>query len=445
MSARQRIRNALAANTLAQGITVLTQVVLTPLYFHQWGAATYGEWLLLSSIPAYLAMADLGIGTAAGNEMTMQAGAKQWAQARATYLAAMKVVAMATLAVGLLGLGAAALVSQGLGVSTAHISQTHAAWLVLGLALIVGLGFFGNVISAAYRAAGANATGIMWGNASRLLEMLGTAALLLGGQGPLAACVGMGLIKLLVLLAQWQDLPRVAPALMQAQAQPEPGLITRLLRPSLAFMALPLGNAMALQGPLLILGSLVGPEAVAIFSAMRTLARIPMQLANALNASVWPEISLAWGKGRLDQLRRLHRQAWGITAALAMLALMGQVLFGSIVCKVWLGDGHYNAMVLNTLAMVALLSALWNVSSVLLAAINAHTRFTLVYLIINALSLAASVPACRSHGIQGMLACQVVAEVLMLAWMWPTVMKITHDDALSFGRALRASIWPAPP
>jgi hypothetical protein len=101
--------------------------------------------------------------------------------------------------------------------------------------------------------------------------------------------------------------------------------------------------------------------------------------------------------------------------------------------------------VLNTLAMVALLSALWNVSSVLLAAINAHTRFTLVYLIINALSLAASIPACRTQGIQGMLACQVMAELLMLAWMWPTVMKITHDDALSFGRALRASIWPAPP
>lgn len=434
MSARQRILNALAANTLAQGITVLTQVMLTPLYFHQWGAATYGEWLLLSSIPAYLAMADLGIGTAAGNEMTMQAGATQWAQARATYLAALKVAALATLAVGLLGLGGAALVSQGLAVSTTHIPQAHAAWLVLGLALTVGLGFFGNVISAAYRAAGANATGIMWGNASRLLEMLGTAALLLGGHGPLAACAGMGLIKLLVLLAQWQALPRVAPALMQAQAQPEPGLIKRLLRPSLAFMALPLGNAMALQGPLLILGSLGSPELVALFSAMRTLARVPIQLANALNASLWPEISRAWGEGKLQALRQMHRQAWAITALLGTLALGGQWLLGGIVSQLWLGTGHHSALILNTLALAALVSAVWNVSSVVLAAINAHTRFTAIYLSVNLVAQLASIPAYQHLGMPGLLACQLLAEVLMASWIWPEVLKTTKDHPRAFLR-----------
>jgi O-antigen/teichoic acid export membrane protein len=436
MSARQRILNALAANTLAQVITVLTQVMLTPLYFKQWGAASYGEWLLLSSIPAYLAMADLGIGTAAGNEMTMQAGAGQWAKARGTYLAAMKVAGLATLAVGLLGLGGAALVSQGLGVRPTHISQTHAAWLVLILALTVGLGFFGNVISAAYRAAGANATGIMWGNASRLLEVLGTATLLLAGYGPLAVCSGVGLIKLLVLLAQRQSLYKAAPDLTQAQAQSEPRLIARLLRPSLAFMALPLGNAMTLQGPLLILGSLGSPELVALFSAMRTLARVPVQLANALNASLWPEISRAWGEGKLQALRQLHRQAWSITTLLGTLALVGQWLLGATVSQLWLGPGHYSTLVLNSLALAALLSAIWNVSSVVLAAINAHSRFTAIYLGVNLVAQLASIPAYKHMGMPGLLTCQLLAEVTMVVWVWPAVAKLTGDTVSQFAKDL---------
>jgi O-antigen/teichoic acid export membrane protein len=445
MSARQRIVHALAANTMAQGITVLTQLLLTPLFFRQWGAATYGEWLLVSSIPAYLAMADLGIGTAAGNDMVMQAGAGRWQGARATYLAALKVSALAALAVAgvgaLVGLGLA----HGVGMHVQHIAPADAGWLALLLSVNVGLGFGGNVVSAGYRAAGANARGIMWGNAARLLDVLATAALLLLGQPPLHVCLVSVLIKAVLLLAQTQALRPLAPELCEGAAVAEAGLFKRLLRPSLAFMVLPLGNAMALQAPLMVLGSVVGPEAVALFSTMRTLARIPMQLATALNASVWPEISRLWGEGRLDLLRQLHRQSWRITAAIGVLALVGQVLLGGIACQLWLGPGHHNATMLNTLALVALLSALWNVSSVFLAAINAHTHFTMVYLCVNALSVAASIPASQAIGIAGLLACQVLAEVLMLMWMWPTVMKLTHDDTSSFVRALNTRLRAAPP
>jgi O-antigen/teichoic acid export membrane protein len=436
MSARQRIVHALAANTMAQGITVLTQLLLTPLFFRQWGAATYGEWLLVSTIPAYLAMADLGIGTAAGNDMAMQAGAGRWHNARATYLAALRVSGLAALAVACVGALMGWVLAQGLGLHVQHIAPADAGWLALLLSLNVGLGFAGNVVSAGYRAAGANARGIMWGNAARLLDVLATAGLLLAGQPPLHVCALSVLTKAVLLLAQAQALRAVAPQLCQGPATAEVGLFKRLLRPSLAFMVLPLGNAMALQAPLMVLGAILGPQSVALFSAMRTLARIPMQLANALNASVWPEVSRVWGEGRLDLMRQLHRHSWRLTGLLGALSLGGQILLGGMACQLWLGPGHHDGTVLNTLAVVALLSALWNVSSVFLAAINAHTHYTLVYLIVNAACVAASIPACHAWGTPGLLACQVIAEAAMLMWMWPTVMKLTQDDATAFVRAV---------
>jgi O-antigen/teichoic acid export membrane protein len=436
MSARQRIVHALAANTMAQGITVLSQLLLTPLFFRQWGAGTYGEWLLVSSIPAYLAMADMGIGTAAGNDMAMQAGAGRWQSARATYLAALKVSGLAALGVACVGTLVGLALAHGLGLQVQHMAQADAGWLALLLSLNVGLGFGGNVVSAGYRAAGANARGIMWGNAARLLDVLATAALLLLGHPPLHVCVASVLIKAVLLVAQAHALRPLAPELCHGPAQAEVGLVKRLLRPSLAFMVLPLGNALALQGPLLVLGHLAGPELVAVFSAMRTLARIPVQLANALNASLWPEISRAWGEKALPKLRQLHRKAWAITAAFGFAALAGQWLLGGWASQLWLGAGHHNALVLNSLALAALISALWNVSSVVLAAINAHTRFTAIYLGVNALALAASVPAYQHLGMPGLLAFQVLPEALMVAWVLPAVLAVSGDSASAFSRQL---------
>jgi O-antigen/teichoic acid export membrane protein len=404
MSARQRIVHALAANTMAQGITVLAQLLLTPLFFRQWGAGTYGEWLLVSSIPAYLAMADMGIGTAAGNDMAMQAGAGRWQSARATYLAALKVSGLAALGVACVGTLVGLALAHGLGLQVQHMAQADAGWLALLLSLNVGLGFGGNVVSAGYRAAGANARGIMWGNAARLLDVMSTAALLLLGHPPLHVCVASVLIKAVLLVAQAQALRPLAPELCHGPAQAEVGLVKRLLRPSLAFMVLPLGNALALQGPLLVLGHLAGPELVAVFSAMRTLARIPVQLANALNASLWPEISRAWGEKALPKLRQLHRKAWAITAAFGFAALAGQWLLGGWASQLWLGAGHHNALVLN--------------------------------LGVNALALAASVPAYQHLGMPGLLAFQVLPEALMVAWVLPAVLAVSGDSASAFSRQL---------
>jgi len=92
--------------------------------------------------------------------------------------------------------------------------------------------------------------------------------------------------------------------------------------------------------------------------------------------------------------------------------------------------------VLNSLALAALISALWNVSSVVLAAINAHTRFTAIYLGVNALALAASVPAYQHLGMPGLLACQVLPEALMVAWVLPAVLAVSGDSASAFARQL---------
>ena len=56
----KRLIQGLGANFLGQVINLASRVLLVPLFLTAWGAQVYGEWLLLTSIVAYLYLTDLG-------------------------------------------------------------------------------------------------------------------------------------------------------------------------------------------------------------------------------------------------------------------------------------------------------------------------------------------------------------------------------------------------
>src|SRR5258708_28665166 len=72
---RQRLMRGFGATALAPVATALIQLGSVPVFLHAWGAAKYGDWLLLSAIPTYLALSDLGFGNASGSDMPMRVAA----------------------------------------------------------------------------------------------------------------------------------------------------------------------------------------------------------------------------------------------------------------------------------------------------------------------------------------------------------------------------------
>jgi len=437
MSVKDRIRHALAANAFGQAITVGSQLLLTPLYFRLWGAAMYGEWLILSSIPAYLTMADLGIGSAAGNEMTMRAAADDRVGAQRTLLGALWVAGGAAAMTLALGLAAAACAYHWQLPHTPSLAPLQAALILMGLALTVALGFVGGLASAGFRCCGRNALGIMWANSARLVEALSVAGLLLTGQTPAVICLGMVLVKAAATVAQWLVLGRVCPWLFDPTVRADRAIARRLIKPALGFLAFPLGNALALQGPILIIGTVFGGPAVAMFSALRTLARVPMQLTTMFNSSVWPEMSRAHGSADMVLLQRLHRTSWGITALLVLCMALALGLLGREIALVWLGaSASFEPVVFLMLLLLTVVSALWNASAVVLTATNSHLGLASVYVIANSLTLAFGAMLASSVGWCGLLACLAAAEVAMLAWVIPRVLSLTADRSGDFVRGV---------
>ena len=61
MSRLGRISKLFAAQNASQVISLLTQLLLPPIFLHNYGVTLYGEWLALSAAIGYLATVNYGI------------------------------------------------------------------------------------------------------------------------------------------------------------------------------------------------------------------------------------------------------------------------------------------------------------------------------------------------------------------------------------------------
>ena len=82
---RGRLLRGVGATAISPLVVAVIQLGSVPLLLHAWGAARYGDWLLLSAIPIYLSLSDLGFGDASGSDMAMRVAANDRAGALRTF------------------------------------------------------------------------------------------------------------------------------------------------------------------------------------------------------------------------------------------------------------------------------------------------------------------------------------------------------------------------
>ena len=97
-------------------------------------------------------------------------------------------------------------------------------------------------------------------------------ALALGG-GPLSAAAVMAGAECAGLLVMAGFVHHHAPWLRYGRSGVAGAVLRRLAAPSIGFAGFTAGNALGIQGPVLVIGAALDPAAVAVFSTLRLLAR----------------------------------------------------------------------------------------------------------------------------------------------------------------------------
>jgi O-antigen/teichoic acid export membrane protein len=365
---KRRIVAGMGANSLGMAITIGIQLASLPLFLYAWDASRYGTWLMLSAIPAYLSMADVGMVTAAGNKMTMAIGRGDAREANRVFQSAQLFMGLVCGTIALIVIPLILLAPLP-GLETIDQRVALSALSVCVLATL-----FGGLSEAVFKSTKRYATGTMLGNFVRLGEWIGAmiglvtlgsfAAVALGG-----LTVRLGGVLAGILLTRGGNHGLIWGIHASDRAE-----IRAMLKPAVSFMAFPLANALSFQGVTLLVGALLGPIAVTMFNTYRTIARVAVQITGIFSHSLWPEFSRLFGQGAKTTLRSLFVRTSLLGAAQALLLSLLLYFLSPWMLQTWThGAIEFVPTFMSLMLLYAAFGGIWHVPRILLIATNQHT------------------------------------------------------------------------
>jgi O-antigen/teichoic acid export membrane protein len=434
---RGRLIRGFGATALSPVVSTIVQVVSVPLFLHFWGVKLYGEWLILSAIPFYLALSDVGFGSVAGNDMTMRVAAGDRDGALETFQSTWALLCVVSLLVAVTVLGVIWFLplTRWLNLSSVGLAEVRLVLVILSLYAILAVQ--AGLVMSAFRSDGNFAFSAVMYNVVRLAEwILPTIAVALGA-GPVPVAGALLVARILGTFVMGWLLLRKSPWLRFGFRHARLSSVRRLASPAIAFMAFPAGNALSIQGMVLVIGISLGPVAVATFSTMRTLTRFGFTIMDAIKNSVWPELSSAYGAQNWDLARRLHRTACQAALWLSFAAVIFLFVAGDRIFAFWThGRVVMDVSAFRWLLLGIVANSFWYTSSVVTIASNTHQRVAALYLAGTAGSLILARYLMPHFGISG-AAMSLLAIDILLGW-YVVRMSLTKlgDRVGEFGSAL---------
>ena len=391
MSIRNRILKTAAAKSAELLIVSAVRFLSVPLFLYSWRTEVYGEWLILYSLLVYLSMGNLGFAQAAANEMTIAVTRGARDDALRTYQSTLAILLLISVGLLVLVLFTSTTLPLGSALGVECLGESSVVAILIIFYFYVVTGFFMNLMAAGFRCEGAYHRAILFMNLSLLLEFALIVAVLLFGRGPVAVAMVMLAAKLVSALAMRFDLGRKAPWLVLGLGESSRAEIRNLLSPSLSFAAYPAGNVMLNQGVVLGIGAMIGPVEVVIFSSIRTLTNLATRVYDLVNQAFYPEVSMAWGKGNQDLVAKLHRYSCQASLWLGLMALIGLVLLGPWIFRIWTHEKvPLDRVVFYCFVALVVVRALWFTSFAIPSAINRHQSITIRYLVVSLAGLLVS-------------------------------------------------------
>lgn len=377
---RTRLFKGTGAQAFGQVVQILIRLSEVPLLLGFWGTQLYGEWLMLSAIPAYLSIGDGGFSTAACREMTMRSGAGDRQGALTVFQSTWLLLIAVSVAAFILAFGFVKIapLHDWLGFSSMTAANTRAVLLLLVAHVLVG--FQGGLLNGGFWVAGRYPSGMYFAAVAQFLEFCGLVIAVILGGGPIQAASGFLGGRVCGTILMWLGQRRASPWLRYGFAHASLSELRRLTAPAFASLAFPLGNALNIQGMRLVVGLALGPAAVAVFTTLRTLSRLALKPRAVINALVEPELALAFGAGDTLLLRSLFSKS----CQFALWGCVGVCLFigpgANWIFPVWTGGKiaiHWPAYMI--LLSAVLVNSLWYTALMVPYATNRHGRIAVFY------------------------------------------------------------------
>ncbi|MBW6417904.1 oligosaccharide flippase family protein [Celeribacter sp. PS-C1] len=379
-----RLLTGTAANSVGKLWQLAIQLATIPILTYFWGVEGLGVWLMISTIPNYLAYSELGVGAAGVVEMTRLETLEKKAEARIVFNTTWIFLTGMTALVGVLiacGTAVWFLLAQDDDGAVFTASEIAIAVFLTVLATLLSIQM--NIRRLVFQATHKFAIGVL---TQDFLFMLTLAAMLVAvslGAGLVAAASVQLLTRIVALLLYIRLQRRYEPEYTVSFKAFDKSTLRRLLKPSMGAFALTLANSFGLQGVVLTIGWTLGPAAAAVFASTRMLTRIPMQFSGLVTRASLPELTRAQVDENTVLTHRLMRLNVGLTLSVMAPALVILILFGpQLLSLISHNEMDQTHLAFALLGLAATFCAIWTTLGTRLIAVNRQSEFAYLALVL---------------------------------------------------------------
>jgi O-antigen/teichoic acid export membrane protein len=333
----RRLALGMSGQALLRVVLAFYTVVLVPLLIRAWGVSGYGQWIALTALASYMSLSNFGLVATSAYEMVIASGADDSARARRTYQASINltiyiVLPLITLAVLILS---HLPVSSGLHLTEIDPRSAEIIIACSGATLLFQT--LRGLNAAALYATGSYGFAYYVQAAMKLLELSGIAVLVSrfsGSQVSAAAVIaGVAFVELLI-IGTWAR--RAAPWARLNLRVIDKGWLLQQAKPTLGFLLSNFATqGIMAQGPRVLLGAILGGEAVAVYAVYGTAMRMVDQLLLMLMVPLQVEIAHYSGREDLGRIERLVIVGTHVSWALFLFVALGLMCFGPVIFHVW--------------------------------------------------------------------------------------------------------------
>lgn len=437
----QRVLKMFGATAGTVAITLLTQLLLPPLFIHFYGTCRYGEWLVLSAGIAYLSTLNFGITTYASNELTMlrRRGENQrYRELQASTLALLLLMILVgtALSVSLLYLP----LTRMLHLSAIAAREASLAAFLLGIQTMLNIltmyysGLF-MVLEQAHRGCG-------WDNVRRLSLTLVCVPLAAAHRSFAWIALGQSLSALIVLVLTVQDLRRRMGNLPLGLRGANWKTARSSLAPSGMFAMIFAQHFLIFQVPVILLQRLLGADTVVLFSISRTIFSAARQGIAAVTSAIAPEITLSYGRRDMSGLAEIFRYSERLVFALIPIGNLGVFLFAPLILRAWLHrPGLFAPGMYALMALVSSTMSMREHKQYFQYSTNQHAMLSAIVFLGNVAMIGFSIPATIRWGISGFLGAWLISELAQMGLLYRENRKLFDGDpSVSAGPIARLAL-----
>ena len=426
------IQRNIIANLFGIVVQLLNQIVLVPFYILFWGNDLYSDWIVISALTTIFSMSDVGLNNVIQNRFTIKyaEGEKDECESLLTNNFILIGVTLLFSMIGICFFITNFDITKVMNLHT--LSRNDANWVFVLLILKVFIGMLSNVEDAIYRATHNASIAKHQSNIALLAITFITFICIYFKISIIALCVLISLPQLILIIVKYIHSQKLFKYYFSVKSF-DWKLMKKIILPSFTFMSFPIGNSIVLQGFTLVVNKYFGADSVVLYNTTRTLCNFIKTFLATLQTAVWPEYSIAYGKGDFVLMRHLHRKILKITFVLSCLIGLALIILGPYIYEIWTrGAVIFDYSLMITYVLVLISESVWTSSSVTLMATNNHSKLGVVYISASVLALGvALIVSMYFQNLWLIAASLIIMHVIIAIYAIPEGFRLTKDSLLS--------------